>query len=136
VGVKRSVAEEIQQSIDVNYRWWWIYDWGAASCLLASVILSFLAGINATAEFATSPFMNSALPSLPALLITIERTLKMSGRAEWHWDMVLEYQALQRSIERKEITSEDASHHISKIEAEGDRKYPALSSMRAGSSKK
>jgi hypothetical protein len=128
--LKESVDREIQESVDHNTRWWWIHDLCASGCMLFSIVFSFLAGINvAHPLFRSSSLWAIVLPSLPAFLITVERTLKMSAKARWHWDMVLEYQALQRCRERNEVTPEDASRRISEIEARGDRNYPVLSTQ-------
>ena len=126
--VDKSVNDEIKDSIEHYSRWWRIHDWCASASVLSSVVFSFIAGINAAHPSLDGSRWRFVLPSLPAFLITLERTLKMAAKAKWHWDMVLEYQALQRCLERGEITPEDASRRISEIEAGGDSKYPMLSS--------
>lgn len=125
--LKKSVDDEIRDSIEINYKWWRVHDRCALGCILSSVVLSFLAGINAAYPISKNSLLGIALSSSPAFLIIIERTLKLAAKAKWHWDMVLEYQALERSLERCEVTREDASRRISEIEARGDSKYPLLS---------
>src|SRR5262249_50299766 len=117
--LSKSVAEEIQSSIDIYSRWSRIYEWSAPGVIILSVSLSFVAGVNAAHGFITNIVCSATIAGLPALLLSIERTLKFRGRSEWFWNMLIEYQALQRALERNEIDDSEASRRISEIEETG-----------------
>src|SRR5438046_2192923 len=112
----KSVQSEISRSINQYHRWWRIWGMTASMITIISILSSFAAGICAATKTIDNKFWAAVLAGLPALLLTFDQNFKFRARSDWFWNLVLHYQALQRALERGELTDEEASRKIDDIE--------------------
>ena len=122
--ISKAVGAEIKQSVATYWRWSRVFDWLSWTLTLLAILLSFIAGINVAGKFIPPEYAlcSAVLSGLPALLLSVDRTFKLRARSEWFWNMLIQYQ----DIEREEINFKEASHKISEIEANGNREFPKI----------
>jgi hypothetical protein len=114
--LSQSVAEEISDSIRQYHRWWRIWGLVASMATVLSILASFVAGVLAATKSLTTTWLAVAIAGLPAVLLTLAQSFRFRERSDWFWDLVLQYQELQRAIKRGEIDDKDASRRIDAIE--------------------
>jgi hypothetical protein len=126
--LSKSVGDEIEQSVATYWKWSRIFDWSSGILILLAILLSFVAGINAAGKFIPEEYKlcSAVIAGLPALLLSIDRTFKLRARSEWFWNMLIQYQDVQRAIERGEMDLKEASRKISEIEATGNKEFPKV----------
>lgn len=95
---------------------------------LLAIISSFFASIIAATKSIDNPLMGAVIAGLPALILTIDRSLKSRERAEWFWSFVLRYQEVERALKRNYIESQEASRRIDDIERMADATDPTKAS--------
>lgn len=126
--ISKAVGAEIKQSVATYWRWSRVFDWSSGTLTLLAILLSFIAGINVAGKFIPPEYAlcSAVLSGLPALLLSVDRTFKLRARSEWFWNMLIQYQDIQRAIEREEMDFKEASHKITEIEANGNREFPKI----------
>lgn len=123
--LEESVSAEIADSIAVYCRWSKICDWVATILTALSIVASFAATVIVASNWhKENTVLVAIVAGLPGMLLTISQSCLLRERAVWFWDLVLEYQELQRAIERGEISFEDASRRIDTIERRANTKDP------------
>ena len=122
------VTGEIEQSVATYWRWSHIFDWSSGILILLAILFSFIAGILAAGKFIPvgHELCSALVAGLPALLLSVDRTFKLRARSEWFWNMLIQYQDIQRAIERGEIDFKEASRKISEVEANGNKEFPKV----------
>lgn len=128
VALAKSVEDEITDSVD-RYHWWWRW-WNTTAMTMAllAIISSFVASIIAATKNNGDQIVLAIIAGLPALILTIDRSLKSRERADWFWSLVLRYQEVERALTRKDIESEEASRRIDDIERMADATDPTKAS--------
>jgi hypothetical protein len=113
----------------VHYHWWWRW-WNttATTMALLAIISSFFASIIAATKSIENPLVVAIIAGVPALILTIDRSLKSRERADWFWSFVLRYQEVGRALERNEIEINEASRRIDDIERMADATDPTKAS--------
>ncbi len=122
----KAVQSEITQSIKQYRRWWHIWGMTASMVTILSILSSFAAGICAATKGNHHKFWPTVLAGFPALLLTFDQNFKFRARSDWFWNLVLRYQALQRALERGELTAKEASRKIDDIEDKADATDPTV----------
>ncbi|MFO0944274.1 MAG: hypothetical protein U0930_26495 [Pirellulales bacterium] len=125
IKVSQDLKNEVTDSA-IHYHWWWrCWNTIATTLALVAIISSFVASIMAASKTLDSyPLASAFIAGLPALILTIDKSLKSRERADWFWSFVLRYQEVERALRRNDIDANEALRRIDNIERTGDLTDP------------
>ena len=112
----KSVAEEISTSVSHYYFWWRVWNSLSITATVTSIVVSFIASVVAATRSIQHPAWAAVVAGLPAVILSLSQTIRFAERADWFWNLIVQYQSLQRAIKRGDLTIADASRFIDEIE--------------------
>ncbi len=120
---KLNLDQELSESIEAEWRSARLTFWVADGLLYASIVFSIAATLVVGNDWIERGYA-AIIAAVPALVLSLERSFKLSARSDWHYKYFLRLLAISRRMRDEKMTAVDASRELTGLDMEMDQTFP------------
>jgi hypothetical protein len=120
---KLNLDQELSESIEAEWRSARLTFWIADGLLYASIVFSIAATLVVSSGWLPGQWA-ALIAAAPAMVISLERSFKLSARSDWHYKYFLRLLAIARRMRDEGMTAIEASRELTRLDIEMDQAFP------------